>query len=447
MAEVVTALVPDRAIRAHTFMTQVNAAPRRGSYRATQLLLFAICAIACGPAPYPPTASRYLYVWAGDKDEKDSDFLAVVDVHPKSAAYGRVVATEPVGMTGSLPHHLEYELPDSGQLLFANGHHHEAIFLFDTKIADQPRLVRGLPPVAPYRFPHDMVRLPNRHLLVGYLRSDGASPLAGDSTMPGGHGGIAEVDTNGVLLRTASAADSMFRVPIRPYSFAVLPTLDRVLMTSALMMEDTSADVIQFWRLSDFRLLRTLQVPPARLPDGRLLPHGHQLPFEPRVMTDGSVLLNAYGCGFYRVTDIDQQAPRIENVYSIDVPPEHMGSCGVPVIMGHYWIMAVGSMHMLVALDIQDPAHPREVSRLLADTTFRPHWTARDPGANRLIVGAENGGENRMLMARIDTATGRLSWDKSFHSEDGGLGVSFERVRWPHGATGEAFGHAAVFRP
>ncbi|MEP7346313.1 MAG: hypothetical protein ABI877_13670 [Gemmatimonadaceae bacterium] len=427
-------------------MTRRHEVVRRRSHRTAVLLLWALGLPACRPAPYAATASRYVYIWAGDKDEKDSDFLAVVDVRPQSATYGEVIATEPVGMTGSLPHHLEYELPDSGQLLFANGHHHEAIFLFDSRVADHPRLVRTLPPVAPYRFPHDMVRLPNRHLLVGYLRSDGPSPLPSDSTMPGGHGGIAELDTNGVLLRSASAADSAFQVPIRPYSFAILPAIDRVVMTSAVMMEDTSADVLQFWRLSDFHLLRTLQVPPALLPNGRVLPHGHGLPFEPRVMPDGSVLLNAYGCGFYRVTDIDQATPRIENVYSIDVPPEQMGACGVPVVVGHYWIMTVGSLHALVTLDIEDPARPREVSRLLADTTFRPHWAAKDPGANRMIVGAENGGENRMLMARIDTTTGRLSWDTSLHSADGGLGISFQRAQWPHGSTGEAFGHAALFR-
>ena len=72
---------------------------------------------------------------------------------------------------------------------------------------------------------------------------------------------------------------------------------------------------------------------------------------------------------------------------------------------------------------------------------------AKDPESDRIIVGAENGGENRMLMARLDGTTGRLSWDETFRSGDGSLGVSFVRHRWPHGETGEAFGHAALFRP
>ena len=51
-----------------------------------------------------------------------------------------------------------------------------------------------------------------------------------------------------------------------------------------------------------------------------------------------------------------------------------------------------------------------------------------------------------MLMARFDSTTGRLSWDESFHDADGRLGVNFVREHWPHGNTGEAFGHAALFR-
>ena len=406
------------------------------------LLLFA-CTSALAPSP----GSRYLYVWAGDKDEKDSDFLAVIDVRPTSPTYGQVLSTEPVGMSGTLPHHMEYQLPDSGGLLFANGHHHEQIFLFSTDSAEHPRLVKTMPPVPPYRYPHDMVRMPNGHLLVGFLRSEGKSPLPGDSTMPGAHGGIAEVDGNGSVLRTASAADSSIKVPIRPYSFAVLPTIDRMLMTSALMMEDTSADVVQIWRLSDLKLLRTLDVPDAMLPDGRAGPSVKGLPFEPRVMADGSILFNAYDCGFYRVTGLETSAPAIAHVFTIDAPRQRLGSCGVPVVVGRYWVMTVGKANMLVTLDVQDPAHPVEVSRLLADSTFRPHWLARDPRSDRLIVGAENGGENRMLMARLDTTSGKLSWDLRLRTADGQLGVSFVRETWPHGRTGEAFGHAALFRP
>jgi len=104
------------------------------------LLLFAAgCTTHLASAGQPgPAPARYLYVWAGDTDEKHQDFLAVVDVQPGSATYAQVIATEPVGLTGSMPHHLEYELPGSDRLLFANAHHHEQILLFDTRRAERP---------------------------------------------------------------------------------------------------------------------------------------------------------------------------------------------------------------------------------------------------------------------------------------------------------------------
>lgn len=72
-------------------------------------------------------------------------------------------------------------------------------------------------------------------------------------------------------------------------------------------------------------------------------------------------------------------------------------------MFGNYWVMPVGQMHALAVLDIADPARPREVFRLATPDTFNPHWLARDPLSNRLV--------------------------------------------WPHGATGRAWGHAALFLP
>ncbi len=409
-------------------------------------LLVVLAFIACDPGRQV-SGSRYLYVWAGDADSKDSDFLAVVDAREGTAGYGQVISSTPVNAQMTWTHHMEYQMPDSGRLLFVNGHHAERVFLFNTDIAEKPTLVRSLAPPPKLRYPHDMVRLPNGNLLIGYLRGEGRTLIAGDSTLPGWHGGIAEVDSVGTVLRTASAADTTVAVPIRPYSFVMLPALDRFLVTSAPMMEDTTADVIQIWQYSDLRLLRTVQVPPAKLPDGRVRSKGHQYPFEPRLMPDGSVLFNSYGCGFYRVTSIDEDRPAIENVYTIDIPEPTMGSCGVPALVTTYWIMAVGALHALVCLDISDPAKPREVGRLVAaDTAFRPHWLAKDPLGERIVVGSEDGSETKLLMAKINSRTCALRWDDTFRSAPDHLGFSFRRASWPHGETGDAYGHAALFR-
>ena len=67
---------------------------------------------------------RYLFVWAGDADKKASDFLAVLDVTPHDPNYGRIVASVPVGAVGTIPHHTEYSLSDSGFLFEKRGHPH-----------------------------------------------------------------------------------------------------------------------------------------------------------------------------------------------------------------------------------------------------------------------------------------------------------------------------------
>ncbi|MBC8088656.1 MAG: hypothetical protein H7Z40_15440 [Phycisphaerae bacterium] len=401
--------------------------------------------VACGERVVG-TPARYLYVWAGDEDGKQSDFMSVFDVNPSSAQFGQVISTTPVGMSNSMPHHLEYQLPAEGEFLFGNAHHHETVFLFDTRDSTHPTVARTLPSVPPLRYPHDFIRLPNGNLLVGYLRSNGASPLAGDTTMPGGHGGIAEFTPQGELVRWRSAADSTSTstVPIRPYAFALLPALDRFVVTSALMMEDTSASVVQIWRMSDLSLLRTLTVPEAIDSSGKPIKGSNGLPFEPRVLPDGSVFFNSYYCGFYRLTDVANN-PTITPVYGIDMPDAEK-ACGVPLLIGKYWIMAIGRLNSLVTLDLSDPTHPREVQRLYADSVFRPHWLAYDEGGRRVVVGAENGGESRMLMADFDPATGKLAWNEKLRGKDGTRGLSFTMGKWPHGESGAAYGHAAVFR-
>lgn len=400
------------------------------------------------PASSP---SPYLLVFAGDADEADEDFLAVVDLGTGPTA-GRVIATAPIGLKASMPHHMEYALPPAGELLFMNAHHHEQTLMVDTSDPRHPRIVKRLAPPPPFRFTHDYTRLPNGNRLVGFLRSEGASPQRGDTISPGGHGGIAEYSAAGDLLRTVRAAVDGYKEPIRPYAFAPLLEADRVVTTSAQMMESFSADVIQVWRYSDFKLLHTIAVPPGTAADGAALAAAAKIPFEPRLMRDGSVLFNAYGCGIYRVTDIASEQPAVRNVYTIQVPEpatadDVRGACGVPVIVGNYWIMPVGRAHMLVTLDISDPAHPREVARFSTAADFNPHWLAADPLSSRLVVGAELGGEQGMLILDLDKASGRLSPAAGIVAKSGRPGyIDLAIADWP-GATGPAWGHAALFLP
>lgn len=115
-------------------------------------------------------------------------------------------------------------------------------------------------------------------------------------------------------------------------------------------------------------------------------------------------------------------------------------------MVGKYWVMPVGRAHTIVVLDVSDPAAPREVSRLDTPQDFNPHWSAKDPLSNRIIVGAELGGEQGMYMLRFDERTGRLSYDPGFGSAGGKVGyVDLEGQQWQHGPSGAAWAHAALF--
>jgi hypothetical protein len=394
------------------------------------------------------TPSPYLLVFASDEDNKSEDFFVVLDLRP-TARSKPVVATVPVGAKGTMPHHLEYESPPRGALLFANSHHTEDTYLLNLSNPRNPQIVKRLKPPAPYRFTHDFKRLPNGNMLVGFLRSEGPSPEADDDTLPGGHGGIAEYTGDGRLLRTASAAADDLPHPVRPYAIAILLKQDRIITTSAGMMEKSSADVIQVWRYSDFKLLHTLRVPPGKKADRSEWKQAAAAPFALREMPDGSVLVNAYGCGFYRLTDVATDLPKIANVYSIQTPnaKERNGACSIPVMLGSHWLMPVGRENVLVTLDVSNPARPRETSRLAFPADFAPHWLSKDPRSNRLVLGAELGGEQGMYLLLVDPKTGRVRFDPSVGSAKRPGYLDFHRESWPHGSTGPAWAHAAVFLP
>ena len=73
------------------------------------------------PAQLPKATGHYLLVWAGDRDKKGNDFLAVIDADPSSASYGRLLTTLATDQQTMRVHHTEYTMPASG-MLFANDH-------------------------------------------------------------------------------------------------------------------------------------------------------------------------------------------------------------------------------------------------------------------------------------------------------------------------------------
>lgn len=418
------------------------------------------CLLACSlPAPLA-AQSRYLYVWAGAKDSAAaprpatangashsmhsmgggggrSDFLAVIDLRPDSTGsrsrYGRLVAITPIATAGTVPHHAEQTFA-SGHRWFTSGFASGQLFLFDAAVRAHPRLVAQVDSVPGLRKPHSLVRLPNGHVL--------ATVQFGPDSVHGRPGGIVELDDAGHVLRTASSRDSAFRdAPIRTYGITAVPRLDRFVTTSSAMDDEQVADVIQVWRLSDLKLLRTIAMPPRADSISRE-------PFEVRVLSDGrSVLVNTWRCGLLRVAALETLAPRVEFVLSMQTPRPANG-CAVPVVVGRYWVMPIAYQHRVAVLDVSRPGRPREVSSLSTDSTFFPHWSAADPLSDRVVITEQGDGPPRVLLARLDSATGRLRWDDRFREPGASRpGLEFSRDHWPDGSAGASRPHAAVFVP
>jgi len=165
--------------------TRLGRNVRRSGRSTMRIAVIAACAafVACAAPPREATVrsgaeSPYLFIFAGDQDQADSDFLAVIDLRPESPDLGKAIATTPIGMTASMPHHMEYVMPPDGELLFMNAHNHELSLLVDVSDALAPRVVKTFDPPAPLRYPHDYSRTPTGTRLVGFLRSEGtaASP-------------------------------------------------------------------------------------------------------------------------------------------------------------------------------------------------------------------------------------------------------------------------------
>ena len=375
----------------------------------------------------PAAKNDYLFVWATDVGAKKSDFLAVIDVDASSPRYGEVIVTAPTGVPLSIAHHTEHEMPKGG-VLFANGFGAGQTFLFDLHDPVHPKVASSFFGADDFMHPHSFVREPNGNVLATYqMRGhDNAEP-----------GALVELNPHGKVLRISPAADPKGEPFIRPYSLAIVPKLDRVVTTSADMHAKEVSHSVQVWRLSDLKLLKTV-----RLPAGPRGTEGDD-PAEPRVLEDGrTVVVSTFNCGMFVLDDLAGNEPVAKLVHSLP-----MGECALPVVTGRYWVATNTGIPGLVSLNMTNPRKPREVSRLVFGQREKPHWISLAPDGERIVVsGGKEALETRVLMVRIDRRTGKLELDERFRDKDAAeAGVSFDRKSWPHGDTGRALPHGAVF--
>ena len=397
-------------------------------------------AAGCASREHPRNRS-YLFVWAGPHQSAThqmtgpgaNDFLAVIDADPASATYGGVITSKDVGVPGMMAHHTELALP-SNNALFASDFETGQIFVIDVADPRSPKVIGRIDSVPGFKSPHSFARLANGHVV--------AAMQYGDGTHAGDPGGLVEFDAMGKMLRASSSADSTFRgARIRTNGVELLPAIDRILTTSMPMSDETTADVIQVWRLSDLHLLRTIALPIVKGDSMQVMP------YDARILSDGrTAMLNSYYCGLWRVANLETDHPVVENVGAIRVP--HAAGCAVAAVLGHYWIVPSADAHLVVVFDVADPSHPVEASRLVTDSSFMPHWISPDPSNNRVVITGADEGEARVFIADIDPRNGRIAIDQRFRDAGAAKpGIAFSERAWPHAFVAHAMAHGAVFGP
>ena len=414
--------------------------------------LLALATLGCG-APSP--AGSYLFVWAGDRDRKASDFLGVIDADPASPKYGAIVASLPTGESNAGPHHTEQEMPANDHLL-ANGFRAGKSWLFDLSEPSAPKILTSFGAKAGFTHPHSFVRLPNGEVLTTFqygeeqpvsAEHNHGSPAAASTKAQVPEpprpapltGGLVWMTERGDVIRSASAKDPAASAYLYPYYVLPLPGIDRAL-SSTTDMDDgnkpATSEWLQLWRLSDLKLVKTFALQPGPRGDE------HKFTGELRLLPDGkSVYVHTFSCGLYLIRDLDKDQPQTSFVKSFTGD-----SCGVPVVTGHFWLQPVPNEHALVSLDISDPEHPREVSRVSFGDDEGPHWAALNATGRRVVVNSAGSKPNRLYIVDVDPATGKLAIDARF--KDAGAarpGVTLTGKAWPHGFSGEAKPHGTVF--
>ena len=402
------------------------------------IVLIAAAGLACaGPGRDPDTgetpaivAESYLYVWAGDPDENDSDFLAVIDASPESDQFGAVLSTVPVGKSAGA-HHSEHVMPAGGHLV-VNGFRSGQSWVVDVEDPLHPTIAATFEGAGPYTSPHSFERTPDGNLLATFQYYEGNTDTAG---------GLVELDPMGNFLRGTNAADST-DPQLHPYSLAIAAELDRVVTTTTDMSMQHEGRSVQIWSLSELELLHTILLPPGPRGDE------HLDPAEPRFLADGTAIVNTFRCGMYHLTGIESEKPQVELIASLPRDPDsELGTaeCSLPVLFRNFWVQTADPSHSMVVFDISDPRNPIQVDELLFEGDATPHWISLERGSNRIVM--TGGGEQlrgMVVLLEIDPASGKLSIVENFGA-DGDIGVSMRRESWPHGNSGPAIPHGSVF--
>ncbi|MGB6987545.1 MAG: hypothetical protein WBD74_16355 [Candidatus Aquilonibacter sp.] len=383
------------------------------------LSVLALLLVAASSAP-----PRYLVAWAMEAQEHPAhgegrDVLTVFDISD-GLNFGKLVAYVPTPIRGMMAHHTNTTMP-ANHRLFANDFMAAESQIIDVTDVRHPLLAEAFTDAAGYTHPHSFATLSNGNVLATYQ-------IKGNADEPGA---LVELDDRGNVVKATSAAAPDIDENIRPYSVLAIESLDRVVTTSAPMPPlNTKAptSVVQIWRLSDLTLLKT--IPLSKAP---FTTSGATYSDDALLLDDGkTVLVKTATCGLFALTGIDGESPNANYVYDFG----GRLCSGVPVLAGHYWVEAQMSAHSLIALDVRDPMHPVEVSRLYLGPTAKPHWLAIEPGTGNIVINGYGSLLHRISFASIDLRTGAMTLDSR--------SIDLNRA-WPDGWNGPLIAHGTVF--
>ncbi len=186
---------------------------------ATLLLLAALPAAVTRPQRGPEDESVFvrglrpdqheslLYVWTSDADQKDPDFLAVIDASPTSSSYGKVITTVPTSAPANEAHHFGYTV--NADRIFAGGLFSNRLFIYDVGADPKhPKLVKTVPDLAAstgYSGPHTFYAVPGGVMIAMLGAKDGGAP-----------GALVQLDNDGNFVKALPAPKYMYDVGIKP---------------------------------------------------------------------------------------------------------------------------------------------------------------------------------------------------------------------------------------
>jgi len=429
--------------------------------RSASACVLALVVAGCSFGNKEPDLSpdRFLVVWAGDADRKQSDFLAVIDADPGSGTYGKVLRTIPVKSSGNEPQDVNSELRFDRRV-FATGLLSGRTFVFDLRDplagslawVDDPKGQRAL------TAPRAVVTVPGGRVVVACADQQG---YRGDALeVLGSPGGLRVLGNDGRFLRDLSAGGGPARgFVVAPSGAAVRPNLNVMVTTNQAhgFTPSTRGDLmpgitVQVWGLPALNLKQTVVLEAGPRGEENLGPR------TPRFFRDRPfVLVNTHDGGALYVSDSAQtDTPAFRLVYDFGVGSLPAGAAVTPD--DRWYVTALPGVNKVVALDVRDPWKPKEASDLDFDVDPDPNGKGgeRQGGPSALAMSLDGmriavadytvdtpayvlDGDRRVYLLRLDRSTGQLRFDDAFRDENTGeIGVDFNRESWPHGRTGPA---------